>query len=119
MFRLFARRAAPALLRQPRPDVSAAAVAAVRRQRAAGYASSGEAGGDGEEKSPVVIFLEALGIDAKYEANIKDLETLLYDVKTERLKREGMTVQDRKKLLSHIEKYKRGLWAPRELRHRN
>jgi hypothetical protein len=58
----------------------------------------------------------ALGIDAKYEEKIKDLETLLYDVKTEQLKKAGLTIKERKKLLTHIEKYKRGLWAPKELR---
>ena len=117
MLRLLARRAAPAVLRQHQ----SAATTLVGAQRRRGYCDAGAAGeaGEGEEeegKSKVLSFLEALDIDPKYEENIKDMETLLYDVKTERLKKEGMTVKERKKLLSHIEKYKRGLWAPKELK---
>ena len=127
MLRLFARRAAPALLRQPQQP-SIANVSFARAQRWRGYCDAGAAGeaeGAGEseeekekekEKAKVVAFLEALDIDPKYEENIEDFQTLLYEVKTEKLKKDGMTVKERKKLLSHIEKYKRGLWAPKELR---
>ena len=120
MLRLLARRAAPAILRQHQ----SAATTLIGAQQRRGYCDAGAAGeaGEGKEeeeeegKSKVLSFLEALDIDPKYEENIKDMETLLYDVKTEKLKKEGMTVKERKKLLSHIEKYKRGLWAPKELK---
>ena len=100
-------------------------------QRWRGYCDAGAAAGEAEgapdasseeekkkenEKAKVVAFLEALDIDPKYEENIEDMETLLYEVKTEKLKKDGMTVKERKKLLSHIEKYKRGLWAPKSAR---
>lgn len=116
MLRLFATRAASAALRQPQQTSAAkASFAWTQRQRVAGYCDAG-AGKEEEEKAKVVIFLEGVGIDAKYQEKIKDLETLLYDIKTEHLKKEGMPVKERKKLLAHIEKYKRGLWAPRKLK---
>ena len=60
----------------------------------------------------------ALGIEEKYAEKIPNMAALLHETKTEHLKKEGMKVTDRKKLLSHVEKYKRGLWAPKELRER-
>ena len=45
-----------------------------------------------------------------------NMKALLYDTKTDQLQGFGLSIQERKKLLSHVEKYKRGLWAPRELR---
>mmetsp|Transcript_20345 Transcript_20345/g.32972 ORF Transcript_20345/g.32972 Transcript_20345/m.32972 type:complete len:162 (+) Transcript_20345:71-556(+) len=65
----------------------------------------------------VATFLASLDIEpGKYQEKIKDLRALLYDVKTENLKKQGMPVKQRKKLLAHVEKYKQGLWAPKEMR---
>ena len=80
-----------------------------------GYCDGGEAS-DEEGKREVLTFLEALGIDEKYHEKIPDMATLLHCTKTEQLKKEGMTIKERKKLLSHVEKYKRGLWAPDAMR---
>ena len=98
------------------------AVGARRRQMIPPFASSrreycdgGEAS-DEEGKREVLVFLEALGIDEKYHEKIPDMATLLHRTKTEELKKEGMTIKERKKLLSHVEKYKRGLWAPDAMR---
>ena len=60
-------------------------------------------------------FSRTLGIEG-HDEKFADLKALLHDTKTEKLKEFGMSVQQRKKLLSHVEKYKRGLWAPKELR---
>lgn len=96
------------------------AIVASGRRVAAPFALSrrgycGEAS-DEEGKREVLTFLEALGIDAKYHEKIPDMATLLYRTKTEELKKEGMPIKERKKLLSHVEKYKRGLWAPDAMR---
>ena len=117
MLRLFASRAAPALLRQ-HTQLNGLVCAGAQRTRAAGYCDAGAAGEGGEEDRPneVEVFLTALDIDAKFAEGIEDFKTLLYDVKTMRLKKAGMSVKHRKKLLSHVEKYKQGLWAPKELR---
>ena len=72
-------------------------------------------GEDGEKPSEVAIFMNAIGIEG-HDEKFADLKALLHDTKTEKLKEFGMSVQQRKKLLSHVEKYKRGLWAPKELR---
>ena len=80
-----------------------------------GYCDGGEAS-DEEAKREVLTFLEALGIDEKYHEKIPDMATLLHRTKTEELKKEGMPIKERKKLLSHVEKYKRGLWAPDSMR---
>ena len=72
-------------------------------------------GEDGEKPSEVSSFLRSLGIEG-HDEKFADLKALLYDTKTEKLKEFGMSVQQRKKLLSHVEKYKRGLWAPDAMR---
>ena len=112
-----ARGAVPALFR--RAASARAAPTAIR-----GFGSDGSAEGNGgvdaaasereQNAAEVAAFLDALSIDSgKYvESAIPDMATLLHSVKTEQLKKEGMPIKERKKLLSHVEKYKRGLWAP-------
>ena len=112
-----ARRAVPALFRRA---ASARAVPAAFR----GFSADGSAAGEGavdasaseteKKAAEVAAFLDALSIDSgKYvDSAIPDMATLLHSVKTEQLKNEGMPIKERKKLLSHVEKYKRGLWAP-------
>jgi hypothetical protein len=112
-----ARRAVPALFRRA---ASARAVPAAFRA----FSADGSAEGVGavdtsaseteEKAAEVAAFLDALSIDSgKYvDSAIPDMATLLHSVKTEQLKKEGMPIKERKKLLSHVEKYKRGLWAP-------
>ena len=106
----FARRASGAILARP-CVVPAARVSVVRR-----FSAEAEAEGEGEEKpSEVAVFLQALGLDS-HEDKFANMKALLYDTKTDQLQGFGLSIQERKKLLSHVEKYKRGLWAPRELR---
>lgn len=112
-----ARRAVPALFRRA---ASARAVPAAFR----GFSADGSAEGEGavdasaseteKKAAEVAAFLDALSIDSgKYvDSAIPDMATLLHSVKTEQLKKEGMPIKERKKLLSHVEKYKRGLWVP-------
>ena len=107
----FARRASGAILARPCVVPAAARVSVVRR-----FSAEAEAEGEGEEKpSEVAVFLKALGLDS-HEDKFADMKALLYDTKTDQLQGFGLSIQERKKLLSHVEKYKRGLWAPRELR---
>ena len=111
-----ASRAAPALAGGSiRP-----AAGSVGWVRARGYCDGGSAAGGEEDRhrADVECFLAALGIEEKYAEKIPNMAALLHETKTEHLKKEGMKVTDRKKLLSHVEKYKRGLWAPKELRER-
>ena len=103
-----ARRASGAIL--ARPCVVSASRVSVARQ----FSAEVE-GEDGEKPSEVSSFLRSLGIEG-HDEKFADLKALLHDTKTEKLKEFGMSVQQRKKLLSHVEKYKRGLWAPKELR---
>jgi hypothetical protein len=110
-----ARRAVPALFRR-------AEIARATRAASRAFSADGNADGEGavdesaseREKALVAAFLDALSIESgKYvDSAIPDMKTLLHTVKTEQLKKEGMPVKERKKLLSHVEKYKRGLWAP-------
>ena len=114
-----ARRAVPALFRRA---ASARAVAAAFRGVSADGSAEGEEAVDAsaseteteKKAAEVAAFLDALSIDSgKYvDSAIPDMATLLHSVKTEQLKKEGMPIKERKKLLSHVEKYKRGLWAP-------
>ena len=112
-----ARRAVPALFRRA---ASARAVPAAFRAFSADGSAEGEGAVDTsaseteEKAAEVAAFLDALSIDSgKYvDSAIPDMATLLHSVKTEQLKKEGMPIKERKKLLSHVEKYKRGLWAP-------
>ena len=112
-----ARRAVPALFRRA---ASARAVAAAFRGFSADGSAEGEEAVDAsaseteKKAAEVAAFLDALSIDSgKYvDSAIPDMATLLHSVKTEQLKKEGMPIKERKKLLSHVEKYKRGLWAP-------
>lgn len=107
----FARRASGAILARPCVVPAAARVSVVRR-----FSAEAEAEGEGEEKpSEVAVFLQALGLDS-HEDKFANMKALLYDTKTDQLQGFGLSVKERKKLLSHVEKYKRGLWAPRELR---
>ena len=82
-----------------------------------GFSAEAEAEGEGGEEKPseVAVFLQALGLDS-HEDKFADMKALLHDTKTDQLQGFGLSIQERKKLLSHVEKYKRGLWAPRELR---
>ena len=112
-----ARRAVPALFRRA---ASARAVPAALRGFSADGSAEGEEAVDAsaseteKKAAEVAAFLDALSIDSgKYvDSAIPDMATLLHSVKTEQLKKEGMPIKERKKLLSHVEKYKRGLWAP-------
>ena len=61
------------------------------------------------------VTLDRTQFAEQYEQMVLALEELTPH-QTEKLKEFGMSVQQRKKLLSHVEKYKRGLWAPKELR---
>ena len=63
----------------------------------------------------MAVFLQAIGLDS-HEDKFANMKALLHETKTDQLKGFGLSIQERKKLLSHVEKYKRGLWAPRELR---
>jgi hypothetical protein len=65
-------------------------------------------------KEEVVKFLGALKIDAKFADKadkLGDMSTMLSPITTQDLKKAGMTVKQRKKLLTHIDKYKEGLWT--------
>ena len=107
----FARRASGAILARPCVVPAAARVSVVRR-----FSAEAEAEGEREEKpSEVAVFLKALGLDS-HEDKFANMKALLHETKTDQLKRFGLSIQERKKLLSHVEKYNRGLWAPRELR---
>ena len=107
----FARRASGAILARACVVPAAARVSVARR-----FSAEAEAEGGGEEKpSEVAVFLQAIGLDS-HEDKFANMKALLYDTKTDQLQGFGLSIQERKKLLSHVEKYKRGLWAPRELR---
>ena len=111
------RGAVPALFRRV---VRARAMPAAFRGCSSDGSAEGEGGVDAsasereQKAAEVAAFLDALSIDSgKYvESIIPDMTTLLHSVKTEQLKKEGMSIKERKKLLSHVEKFRRGLWAP-------
>ena len=107
----YARRAAPVLFRGVHGRVVARGVSSPR-----GFcdgATEEDTSASEAKAEEVKKFLDALGIESdKYVEKIPDMATLLLHTKTETLKKEGMAIKDRKKLLSHVEKYKSGLWAP-------
>ena len=101
------------LARNALPSRAPAATLSCLRQRAACFsAEASEAVGVGK-KEEVQKFLGALKIDAKFAGKDKlgDMSTVLSQTKTRYLKKEGMTVKNRKELLTHIEKFKQGLWT--------
>lgn len=108
-----ARRAVPGLFRGVE-GARGTTQGVIRRGFCDGAASEEDTTVSEAEKAEVGAFFNALGIEPdKYVAkSIPDMATLLHAVKTETLKKEGMTIKDRKKLLAHVEKYKKGLWAP-------